>query len=223
MNMHIPSSDDLFAPLASPMPACETIGDGAVILRRFASPSASGLIETIERVAAEAPFRQMTTPGGYLMSVAMTSCGTWGWITDRASYRYASEDPASGRPWPAMPGLFLDLATAAAAVAGYANFAPDSCLINRYEIGSKLSLHQDRDEADRSAPIVSVSLGLPASFQFGGLKRSDPLRRCRLEHGDVVIWGGATRLAHHGIGPLKAGLHPLTGAYRYNLTFRKAH
>jgi alkylated DNA repair protein (DNA oxidative demethylase) len=215
-------TEDLLAPLPSLLPAREAIGDGAVILHHFASAGAPDLIAAIEQVAAVAPFRQMTTPGGYQMSVAMTSCGTLGWITDRISYRYAAEDPETRQPWPEMPAVFLDLAQQAAASAGYEGFMPDSCLINRYEIGSKLSLHQDRDEADTAAPIVSVSLGLTANFQFGGLKRSDPVRRHRLEHGDIVVWGGRTRLAFHGITSLKAGLHPLTDCRRYNLTFRKA-
>jgi alkylated DNA repair protein (DNA oxidative demethylase) len=216
------TTNDLFATLRVPLPAREAIGDGAVILRRFAGATAPDLMAAIGRVATVAPFRQMTTPGGYQMSVAMTSCGALGWITDRTSYRYAARDPETNQPWPEMPVAFQGLARQAAASAGYDGFMPDSCLINRYEIGSKLSLHQDRDEVDMSAPIVSVSLGLAANFQFGGIKRSDPVRRHRLEHGDVVVWGGRTRLAFHGITTLKAGLHPLTGSWRYNLTFRKA-
>ncbi|HVJ43596.1 MAG TPA: DNA oxidative demethylase AlkB [Dongiaceae bacterium] len=214
-------SEDLFANLPSPSVA-EPIAEGATILRGFAGAMAPALIEAIGDVAKQAPFRQMTTPGGYQMSVAMTSCGAFGWVTDRQGYRYATHDPHSGAPWPDMPAPFLALATSAAAAGGFAGFAPNSCLINRYEPGSKLSLHQDRDEQDLGAPIVSVSLGMPAIFQFGGIKRSDPIRRHRLESGDVVVWGGATRLAYHGIALLKPGYHPLTGPYRYNLTFRKA-
>lgn len=216
------SRDDLFADLIAKAPTIETIGDGAVILRRFAAAAAEQLVAMIAEIADQAPFRHMMTPGGYRMSVAMTSCGRLGWITDRKSYRYAALDPDRGRPWPVMPKSFLDLASDAAKAAGFSGFTPDSCLINRYEAGSKLSLHQDRDEQDMSAPIVSVSLGLPASFQFGGLKRCDPIQRHRLDHGDVVVWGGASRLFHHGIAVLKPGHHPLTDAYRYNLTFRKA-
>jgi len=215
-------SDDLFATLPSMLPASEPIGDGAVILRGFTTPSAALLIEALVQIAALAPFRQMVTPGGYQMSVAMTSCGTLGWVTDRNGYRYANKDPETGQTWPTMPSIFHDLAVDAATTAGFPHFNPDSCLINRYEAGSKLSLHQDRDETDMGAPIVSVSLGLPATFQFGGLKRNDPIRRYRLEHGDVVVWGGPTRLAHHGVAVLKPGLHSLTAGYRYNLTFRKA-
>jgi len=164
----------------------------------------------------------MITPGGYPMSAAMTNCGSAGWVTDRSGYRYERKDPQSGRPWPPMPPLFLDLAAAAAARAGYAGFIPDSCLINRYAPGAKLSLHQDRDERAYDQPIVSVSLGLPATFLFGGLRRSDPPRRVPLRHGDVVVWGGPSRLFHHGVLPLKDGEHPRLGRQRLNLTFRKA-
>jgi alkylated DNA repair protein (DNA oxidative demethylase) len=215
-------SDDLFADLPPPAPATETIAPGAVILHRFATKDAAGLIAGISDIERKAPFRQMVTPGGYQMSVAMTSCGTFGWVTDRQGYRYATHDPETHVPWPAMPPIFQQLATAAAESAGYGRFLPNSCLINRYEAGSKLSLHQDRDEQDLAAPIVSVSLGLPAIFQFGGINRRDPIKRHRLENGDVVVWGGPTRLAYHGIAELKPGLHPLSGSYRYNLTFRKA-
>lgn len=214
-------SGDLFASLPSPA-SIEPIAEGAAILRGFAAPAAAALIDAIGKISAQAPFRQMTTPGGYQMSVAMTSCGALGWVTDRKGYRYAAQDPQSEMPWPGMPAAFLGLANAAAAAAGFSDFAPNSCLINRYEAGSKLSLHQDRDEQDLAAPIVSVSLGLPAIFQFGGVKRGDPIKRYRLESGDVVVWGGTARLAFHGVGLLKPGHHPLTGSYRYNLTFRKA-
>ena len=217
-----PPTGDLFAALPTSLPACEAIAEGAMILRGFASADAAQLIEAIARIADAAPFRQMVTPGGYHMSVAMTSCGAVGWVTDRKGYRYVRQDPATGTAWPAMPANFLDLAYRSATTAGFAGFKPDSCLINRYEAGSKLSLHQDRDETDMSAPIVSVSLGLPAIFQFGGMKRSDPIRRHRMEHGDVAVWGGPARLVHHGIAVLKPGLHPFSGPYRYNLTFRKA-
>jgi len=214
--------DDLFAGLPTSLPSIEAITAGAVILRGFTRQDAPLLIEAIAAIDAIAPFRQMVTPGGYQMSVAMTSCGAFGWTTDRTGYRYTLRDPMTDLLWPKMPAILLDLAAKAAKAAGFSGFTPDSCLINRYAIGSKLSLHQDRDEPDRSAPIVSVSLGLPATFQFGGLQRSDPIRRYRLEHGDVVVWGGPARLAHHGITALKPGTHPLTGHQRYNLTFRKA-
>lgn len=215
-------NDDLFAALPAPAPALERIADGAVILHRFAATDAAALIAAIDRIAAIAPFRQMMTPGGYQMSVAMTSCGTYGWVTDRQGYRYAAQDPETHASWPAMPDIFRRLAADAAAAAGYAGFVPNSCLINRYETGSKLSLHQDRDEQDLAAPIVSVSLGVSAIFQFGGINRRDPIARYRLENGDVVAWGGPTRLAYHGIAVLKPGQHPLSGNRRYNLTFRKA-
>lgn len=208
---------DLFADAA---PWQEPLAPGAVILRRYAAGRAERLLEAIHQIAQLSPFRQMVTPGGYTMSVAMTNCGELGWTTDAGGYLYAPGDPLTGNPWPAMPALFRRFALEAAGEAGYADFTPDACLINRYAPGAKLSLHQDKDEKDLRAPIVSVSLGLPAVFQFGGAKRNDPLQRVLLEHGDVVVWGGASRLFYHGIQPLKSGHHPATGAYRYNLTFR---
>ena len=198
------------------------LAQGAVLLRGFAQPQEAALVAALRRVARRAPFRHMVTPGGHRMSVAMTSCGATGWITDRAGYRYDPRDPASGRCWPPMPEVFADLAARAAARAGFAGFAPDSCLVNRYEPGSRLTLHQDRNERDYEAPIVSVSLGLPAVFLFGGLRRADPTRRVPLDHGDVVVWGGPARLRYHGVLPLEAGRHPLLGGHRVNLTFRKA-
>lgn len=203
-------------------PGREAIADGAVLLRRRALPTADTLLAAVAAVAADAPFRHMVTPGGFEMSVAMTNCGAAGWVTDRRGYRYAAADPLSGRPWPALPAPFLNLAAVAAADAGFAGFVPDACLINRYEPGARLSLHQDRDERDHGHPIVSVSLGLPATFQFGGPKRSDPVRRLALGHGDVVVWGGPSRLHHHGVLALKDGEHPATGRCRINLTLRKA-
>lgn len=211
--------DDLFAGVA---PTVEPLGDGAVLLRGRAAAGAGALLAAIEAIALAAPFRQFVTPGGREMSVAMTNAGSAGWVSDRAGYRYQGEDPLTGRPWPAMPASFAALARDAAAVAGFAGFAPDVCLINRYRPGTKLSLHQDRDEADLGHPIVSVSLGLPATFQFGGLARTDPVRKVPLGHGDVVVWGGPARLAYHGILTLKAGEHPATGPLRYNLTFRRS-
>lgn len=210
---------DLFADAE---PWQEPLAPGATILRRFALADADALLAEIDAVASAAPFRQMITPGGYTMSVAMTNCGGLGWTTDARGYRYAPIDPLSGQPWPAMPRAFNALCQQASAAAGYSDFQPDACLINRYLPGAKLSLHQDKDEPDLAAPIVSVSLGLPAVFQFGGIRRSDPLKRLLLEHGDVVVWGGPSRLFYHGIQPLKPGHHPATGECRYNLTFRRA-
>lgn len=200
----------------------EDLAQSAVILRGFALPNEKGLVDAIGAVAAESPFRHMVTPGGFRMSVAMTNCGSLGWVTDRSGYRYDTTDPENGRPWPAMPGCFLDLATNAATEAGFPEFVPDACLINRYEPGTKLSLHQDKDERDFTAPIVSVSLGIPAVFLFGGLNRSDKTKRAALTHGDVVVWGGPARLRYHGVMPLKEAHHPLLGNTRINLTFRKA-
>lgn len=200
----------------------EALGPGATLLRGRALPLAPTLLAAIEQIAVRAPFRRMTTPGGFEMSVAMTNCGQAGWLTDRKGYRYDAMDPQTGQPWPPMPATFLALAREAAAEAGYAGFVPDACLVNRYEPGARLSLHQDRDEADYGHPIVSVSLGLPATFQFGGPKRGDPVRRAALGHGDVVVWGGPSRLFHHGVLALKDGEHPATGRHRFNLTLRKA-
>jgi alkylated DNA repair protein (DNA oxidative demethylase) len=200
----------------------EPIGDGAVVLRGFATADGSELLCAVESISAAAPFRHLTTPGGYTMSVAMTNCGELGWVSDRSGYRYQRVDPLSGEPWPEMPALFRSIAAVAAEEAGYARFAPDACLINRYEPGARLSLHQDRDERRLGEPIVSVSLGLPAVFLFGGLRRNDRPRRLRLEHGDVVVWGGPTRLTFHGVEALEDGAHAATGRCRINLTFRKA-
>jgi len=199
----------------------EPLEDGAVLLRGFADSESPALIEAVTRITQAAPFRHLITPGGYTMSVAMTNCGRVGWVSDRTGYRYDPLDPDTKVPWPAMPSAFLDLAARAASHAGFADYDPDACLINRYVAGAKLSLHQDRDEKDAWAPIVSVSLGLPATFLWGGKRRADPVRRLRLESGDVVVWGGPARFVYHGVAPLKDGEHPLTGTARINLTFRK--
>jgi DNA oxidative demethylase len=198
------------------------LSTGAVLLRGFALPVAASLVASLETVTAEAPFRHMVTPGGFTMSVAMTNCGAAGWVTDRSGYRYDAIDPESGRPWPPMPDVFADLARRAAEAGGFEGFAPDACLINRYQAGARLTLHQDKNERDLRAPVVSVCLGLPAVFLWGGLARNDRARRLSLFHGDVVVWGGPARLVYHGVDTLRSGEHPLTGAVRYNLTFRKA-
>ena len=195
---------------------------GAVLLRGFALPNESSLLAALHDVVAAAPFRHMVTPGGHVMSVAMANCGELGWVTDRTGYRYDARDPVSRRAWPAMPDVFRELAERAASAAGYDGFTTDACLINRYEPGAKMSLHQDRNEQDVSAPIVSVSLGLPARFEFGGLQRTDRITRFPLVHGDVLVWGGPSRLAFHGVQALKDGSHPTLGRMRINLTFRKA-
>jgi alkylated DNA repair protein (DNA oxidative demethylase) len=212
----------LFESVADVRPSREAMAEGAILLRGFARQAEAGLLAALREIEAEAPFRRMFTPGGHQMSVAMTNCGCYGWVTDISGYRYDGVDPESGRAWPAMPAVFRELAEGAAREAGFAGYAPDACLINRYEPGAKMSLHQDRDERDFSAPIVSVSLGLPAIFLFGGMKRSDKPQRYRLEHGDVVVWGGPSRLFFHGVAPLADGEHPLLGRRRINLTFRKA-
>jgi DNA oxidative demethylase len=203
-------------------PPHETMADGAVLLRAWALPWEAEILAGIDTVTAAAPFRHMTTPGGFVMSVAMTNCGTAGWVTDRTGYRYDRNDPQTHRPWPAMPARFLALATGAAEVAGYPDFIPDACLINRYEPGARLTAHQDKNERDFARPIVSVSLGLPAVFQFGGPKRSDPMARYAVRHGDVAVWGGPSRLFYHGVAMLKDGAHPKLDRVRINLTFRGA-
>lgn len=199
----------------------EQLEEGAVLLRGFAAPEASVLIDEVNRIVDAAPFRHLVTPGGYTMSVAMTNCGRVGWVSDRKGYRYDPVDPDSGSAWPGIPPAFLGLAARAAGEAGFPNYDPDACLINRYAPGAKLSLHQDRDENDAWSPIVSVSLGLPAVFLWGGKSRNSPVRRLLLEGGDVVVWGGPARFVYHGVAPLKDGQHPLTGSARINLTFRK--
>jgi DNA oxidative demethylase len=200
----------------------ERLAPGATVLGGFARPFEAPCVAALRRVVEAAPFRHMLTPGGHRMSIAMTNCGALGWLTDRTGYRYDTHDPETGHRWPPMPDVFADLAAQAAARAGFDGFTPDACLVNRYEPGAKLSLHQDRNERDFSAPIVSVSLGLPAVFLFGGLRRADTPRRVPLAHGDVVVWGGPARLRYHGVLPLEAGHHPLLGGCRINLTFRRA-
>ena len=205
-----------------PAESIESLGERAAVLRGFARQEAAALVAAVAGISASAPFRNMITPGGFRMSVAMTNCGRAGWVTDRKGYRYELVDPITGCLWPPMPPSFRRLAAAAAEAAGFAGFEPDACLINRYEPGTRLSLHRDENERDLTAPIVSVSLGLPAIFLFGGYSRGDRPRRIELESGDVVVWGGPDRLVYHGVAPLAEGDDPLTGHCRINLTFRKA-
>ncbi|HTT39763.1 MAG TPA: DNA oxidative demethylase AlkB [Burkholderiales bacterium] len=200
----------------------ERLGEDAVVLRGYAASAQATLLESLQSVLQAAPWRHMITPGGYRMSVAMTNCGRVGWVSDQRGYRYDPIDPTTGAQWPPIPACVSDVTKAAAADAGFAGFEPDVCLVNRYEPGARLTLHQDRNERDFTHPIVSISLGLPAVFLFGGLRRKDRPRRLRLESGDVVVWGGASRLAYHGVAPLADGKHPLTGRQRINLTLRRA-
>ena len=193
----------------------------ACVLHGFALSCADALLADVERIANVAPFRHLLTPGGHTMQVAMTNCGTFGWCSDRRGYRSDRRDPQTGLQWPSMPAAFLRLAADAARDAGFGGYLPDACLINRYAPGTRLSLHQDRDEDDRVAPIVSVSLGLPASFLFGGFARADTTVRVPLQHGDVVVWGGEDRMRFHGVLPVKPGRHAVLGEQRINLTFRK--
>lgn len=199
----------------------ETLGIQAFVLRGFALPVANDLVANIALIEKISPFRQLVTPGGFTMSVAMTNCGRLGWTSDRKGYKYTEIDPLTGNPWPQMPSEFLKLAESAAHEAGFPSFSPDACLINRYTEGAKLSLHQDKDELDLNAPIVSASLGIPAVFQFGGLERNDMKKNIPLFHGDVVVWGGVDRLRFHGVLPLKPSMHSVLGEQRINLTFRK--
>jgi alkylated DNA repair protein (DNA oxidative demethylase) len=214
---------DLFtAASVAEAPQDEAIAPGAVLLRGFALPFVDDVLAALGDITARAPFRHMTTPWGAAMSVAMTNCGDAGWLTDRAGYRYDRIDPETGQPWPAMPKCFRELASRAADRAGYKGFVPDACLINHYAPGTRLALHQDRDERDYAHPIISVSLGLPATFQFGGPKRRDPVRSFLVRHGDAVVWGCVSRLAYHGVAELKHGEHARLGSQRINLTFRRA-
>jgi alkylated DNA repair protein (DNA oxidative demethylase) len=196
------------------------LGEGITLLRRFADTTR--LLPLIEQVAARAPFRHLVTPGGQTMSVAMTNCGPVGWVSDRSGYRYSSRDPMTDQDWPAMPAEFLRVALDAASACGFPDFVPDACLINRYSAGARLTAHRDADEQNFSQPIVSVSLGLPASFAFYGLSRGGKGQSVALADGDVLVWGGPSRLVYHAVRPIKPGVHPLTGNFRFNLTFRHA-
>jgi len=213
---------ELFARKETPLPAREPLAPGAVLLRGFAESQSPALLAGLQHITARSPFRCMSTRGGYRMSVAMSNCGTTGWVSDEAGYRYDSIDPLTSAGWPPMPPGLLELATVAAAAAGFERFLPDVCLVSRYQPGARLSMHQDKDECDLESPIVSISLGLPAVFLFGGHRRSDRPLRVPLTHGDVVVWGGPSRLRFHGVLPLKDGRHPLLGSCRVNLSLRRA-
>jgi len=216
-------TEDLFAEDALQQPAGrEQIGEQSCVLKGYALPWIERLLPELRQVLAQSPFRQMVTPGGFTMSAALSSCGDLGWTTDTSGYRYSSVDPRSQQPWPPMPCALRELAVLAAADAGFPDFVPDACLINRYVPGAKMSLHQDKNERRYSEPVVSVSLGLPAIFLFGGHARSDKTRKVSLFHGDVVVWGGVDRLRFHGVMPIKEGVHPVMGPQRINLTFRTA-
>lgn len=194
----------------------------AFLLKDFALTNEAAILADLATVIGHSPLRNMMTPMGFAMSAAMTNCGQVGWVADKKGYRYDAQDPSTGKPWPSMPASFMQLATSAAMACGFVNFTPDACLINQYKVGASMGLHQDKDEQDFSQPIVSVSLGIPATFLFGGLKRSDKTLKIPLQHGDIVVWGGEARLKFHGIMPLRANNHAVLGAYRYNLTFREA-
>lgn len=200
----------------------QRLASHTVLLPGFALAEIEAVLDALRPVLRAAPFRHMRTPGGLHMAVALTNCGTQGWVSDEQGYRYSPTDPKTGLPWPAMPQALLDLADRAACAAGFDGFVPDACLINHYVPGTRLTLHQDRDERDFGQPIVSLSLGLPAVFLFGGLQRSDRTQRIPLSHGDVLVWGGEDRLRYHGVMPIKPGVHPRMGERRINLTLRKA-
>ena len=219
MNLSLFADDDFAAIGPAPLVPGST---ASILLRGFALPRVAQLLDAIDAVTQAAPLRHMAVPGGLRMSVAMSNCGQLGWVTDTRGYRYVRQDPAGSAPWPAMPPVFLQLARDAAEAAGYPGVVPDACLVNRYVPGARMALHQDKDECDFTAPIVSVSLGLPATFLFGGALRADRAARIVLVHGDVVVWGGEDRLRYHGVAPLKDGQHDVLGAQRINLTFRKA-
>lgn len=218
--MSLPASRPLFEEPEAPVR--EAFAPGAMLLRGFALPVADQLLQDVTNIVAAAPLRHMITPGGFRMSVAITNCGALGWTSDRRGYHYAPLDPKSGKPWPPMPASFLALAESAAREAGYPGFIADACLVNRYAPGTRVTAHQDKNERDMARPIVSVSLGLPAVFQFGGLQRTGKMQRLPLVHGDVAVWGGESRMAYHAILPVKEGVHPATGAARVNLTMRMA-
>jgi alkylated DNA repair protein (DNA oxidative demethylase) len=217
--MQTPHTNSLFPDQTEP--SIEPLGEGVTLLSAFCRDEAPTLFEAIATVAAMSPFRQMIVPSGHTMSVAMTNTGDLGWTTDRTGYRYTTLDPATGKPWPPMPASLRDLAERAATTAGFSTFTPNACLINRYAVGARLSLHQDKNEQDYTHPIVSVSLGLPATFLLGTLRRADTPRRIRIQHGDVLVWGGPARLIYHGVAPIASGTHPLTGSFRINITFRR--
>ena len=210
-------SRDLFA-----SDAPQALAAATFMLAGFALARQDILWRDIQAILRRSPLRHMQTPGGFTMSVAMSNCGQLGWISDRKGYRYSTIDPQTNEAWPAMPPAMQKLATEAAALCGFEGFLPDACLINRYAPGTRMSLHQDKNEVDYSAPIVSVSLGVSAVFQLGGMQRSDKASRISLQHGDVLVWGGEDRLRFHGVLPIKPQQHPLTGEDRINLTFRKA-
>lgn len=199
----------------------EAIAPGAWLLREFAASRAAEIMAAIQAISADNPFRQLQTPGGHRMSVGLCNAGRFGWHSDEAGYRYLTQNPATGRAWPAIPETLIKLAQSAAEAAGYPDFSPQACLINRYAPGAKMALHQDKDERNFAAPIVSISLGLPATFLWGGLQRKDRAQKLPLLHGDVLVWGGPSRLRFHGVAPIIAGQHPLTGALRFNLTLRR--
>ncbi|MDB6142119.1 MAG: alkB [Pseudomonas sp.] len=217
-----PATLDLFADDAPQAPRTEQIGPRSFVLRGFALPLVEQLLPALQRILGRSPFRHMVTPGGFTMSVALSNCGQLGWVTDRSGYRYTRIDPDTGQPWPDLPDLFMQLAQSAASESGFPGFIPDACLINRYVPGAKMSLHQDKNEQGYEWPVVSVSLGIPAMFLFGGMERSDKTQRVPLFHGDVVVWGGEDRLRYHGVLPLKQAEHPQLGEQRINFTFRRA-
>lgn len=208
---------DLFAPLR---PEIEPLGHGAFLLPAFADTDL--LLTEIPALLAASPLRHMTTPGGRQMRVAMSNTGNYGWVSDTSGYRYDATDPATGKSWPPMPPAFMSLAKQASEKAGYRGFDPDVCLINRYKVGTQLGAHIDQDESDKRWPIVSVSIGIPATFQLFGSERGGKAQNIPLHDGDVVVLGGDARLFYHGVKAIRADTDPRLGAVRFNLTFRRA-
>jgi len=207
---------NLFSQLVAE-PTHEEIFPGAVLMRSLALPQDNEFFTAAEAIIAARPLHHTTTPSGLPMGVMVTDCGD-----SRAfANRWDTANPERMRLWPPMPPLLRDFAIRCAVRSGFPQFRPDACHINRYQAGTKLGLHQDRHECDWTQPIVSLSFGLECIFLLGGLQRTDKPRRILLEHGDVIVWGGPSRMRFHGVQPLKPGHHPLTGPYRYNLTFRK--
>jgi len=207
---------NLFSQLAAE-PTHEEIFPGATLMRGLAQAQDGEFLEAMQGVLSAAPLHHATTPTGLPMGVMVSDCGT----PEAFRRRWDPANPAVRQMWPPMPRALLDFSLRCAVRAGFPLFRPDTCHVNRYQAGTKLGLHQDRHECDMSQPIVSVSFGLECVFLLGGLERTDSPKRILLEHGDVIVWGGPSRMRFHGVQPLKPGHHPLTGPYRYNLTFRK--
>ena len=186
----------------------------------FDAEAQARLVEAVAEVIARAPLFVPRMPRtGRPFSVAMTNCGPLGWVSDEAGYRYQPAHPETGEAWPPIPAVLLQLWRAVGAPA-----QPEACLVNRYHDRARLGLHQDRDEVDREAPVVSVSLGDTAVFRIGGTRRKDPTRSLKLASGDVLVFGGPARLVYHGVDRILPGSSRLLpGGGRINLTLRRVN